>query len=78
MVRVKNRMLVTLGLGVLAAVIVLGGVANSLKIPISAVTLAGALILILFERRPLYRLGRVSWNVVFSSSGFSLWLKVLR
>ena len=75
MVRVKNRMLVALGLGVLAAVIVLGGVANSLKIPISAVTLAGALILMLFERRPLYRLGRVSWNVVIFVIGLFIVVK---
>lgn len=77
MVKVKNRMLVTLGLGVLAAVIVLGGVANSLKIPISAVTLAGALILILFERRPLYRLKRVSWNVVIFVIGLFIVVKGL-
>jgi arsenical pump membrane protein len=76
-VKVKNRMLVTLGLGVLAAVIVLGGVANSLKIPISAVTLAGALILILFERRPLYRLKRVSWNVVMFVIGLFIVVKGL-
>ncbi|MDP2841384.1 MAG: ArsB/NhaD family transporter [Candidatus Methanoperedens sp.] len=77
MVKVKNRMLVTVGLGVLAAVIVLGGVANSLKIPISAVTLAGALILILFERRPLYRLKRVSWNVVIFVIGLFIVVKGL-
>jgi len=76
-VKVKNRMLVTLGLGVLAAVIVLGGVANSRKIPISAVTLAGALILILFERRPLYRLKRVSWNVVIFVIGLFIVVKGL-
>ncbi len=76
-VKVKNRMLVTLGIGVLAAVIVLGGVANSLKIPISAVTLAGALILILFERRPLYRLKRVSWNVVMFVIGLFIVVKGL-
>lgn len=77
MVKVKNRSLVTLGLGVLAAVIVFGGVANSLKIPISAVTFAGAAILILFERRPLYRLRRVSWNVVMFVIGLFIVVKGL-
>jgi len=76
-VSVKNRMLVTMGLGVLTAIIVLGGVANSLKIPISTVTLAGAFILIIFERRPLYRLKRVSWNVVIFVIGLFIVVKGL-
>jgi arsenical pump membrane protein len=75
--KVRNRSLVILCLGVLAAVIVLGGVANSLRIPISAVTLAGAAILILFERRPLYRLRRVSWNVVVFVIGLFIVVKGL-
>ncbi|GFO96130.1 putative arsenical pump membrane protein [groundwater metagenome] len=76
-VQIKNRSLVALGVGVLAAVIVLGGVANYYEIPISALTLAGAVILILFERRPLHRLKRVSWNVVMFVIGLFIVVKGL-
>jgi arsenical pump membrane protein len=61
---IKNRLLVTLGLAVLFGVIIFGGIANYFRIPISFVTLVGALILLVTERRITHRLKRVSWNVV--------------
>ncbi len=57
-VQLKNKSLVVLGLVVLLGVIVLGGVANRMKIPLSVVTLIGAVILMVFERRAVYRLKR--------------------
>ncbi|MDD5616603.1 MAG: ArsB/NhaD family transporter [Candidatus Methanoperedens sp.] len=77
MVQIKNIQLVVLGVGVLAAVIVLGGVANYYDIPLSAVTLGGATILILAERRPVHRLKRVSWNVVMFVIGLFIVVKGL-
>ncbi len=76
-VQIENKQLVALGLVVLAAVIVFGGVANYYKIPLSVVTLGGAIILILFERQPLYRLRRVSWNVVIFVIGLFIVVKGL-
>src|SRR3990170_5306651 len=61
---IKNKFFVGLGLVVLLAVIVLGGIANYYKIPLAVVTLIGAFILLIFERRAIYRMRRVSWNVV--------------
>ncbi|MCZ7355667.1 MAG: ArsB/NhaD family transporter [Candidatus Methanoperedens sp.] len=74
---IKNGFLVALGLAVLFAVIVLGGVANYYKLPLSVVTLGGALILLIFERRPSYRLKRVSWNVVLFVIGLFIVVKGL-
>src|SRR5512139_1329658 len=76
-VQIKNQQLVFLGVAVLAAVIVLGGVANYYKIPLSAVTLGGAAILILVERQPVQRLKRVSWNVVMFVIGLFIVVKGL-
>lgn len=61
---IKNRSLVTIGLCVLFGIIVLGGIANFYKVPISMVTSGGALILLVFESRIVHRLNRISWNVV--------------
>jgi arsenical pump membrane protein len=74
---IKNRSLVALGLAVLLAVIVLGGVANYFKIPLSVVTLGGAVILMIFERRIVHRLKRVSWNVVLFVIGLFIVVKGL-
>jgi len=63
-VAIKNKMLITLGLAVLLGVIIFGGIANYYKVPISFVTLAGALILLVSERRIAHRLKSISWNVV--------------
>lgn len=76
-VKFRDRRLVMLGLSVLLGVIVLGGAANYLKIPLSAVTLAGAVILIAAERRAAYRLKRVSWNVVLFVIGLFIVVKGL-
>lgn len=76
-VQIRNKQLVTLGVGVLAAVILLGGVANFYNIPLSAVTLGGAAILILAERKPVQRLKRVSWNVVMFVIGLFIVVKGL-
>jgi len=64
MIPIKNKFAVILGLGVLLGVIILGGVAHYFKIPLSIITLLGAVLLILFERNIMYRLKRISWNVV--------------
>ncbi len=73
----RNKFLVALGLAVLLAVIVLGGVANYFRVPLSVVTLSGAAVLLIFERRPLYRLKRVSWNVVLFVIGLFIVVKGL-
>ncbi len=72
-----NKSLVALGLAVLLGVIVLGGVANYMKIPLSIVTLGGALILLISERRIAHRLKRVSWNVVLFVIGLFIVVKGL-
>jgi arsenical pump membrane protein len=72
---IKNKVLVALGLAVLLAVIVLGGVANFMKLPLSLVTLGGALILIIAEHRPVQRLKRVSWKVVLFVIGLFIVVK---
>lgn len=74
---VKNKFLVILGLTMLLAVIVLGGVANYMELPLSLVTLSGALILLVFERRTVHRLKRVSWNVVLFVIGLFIVVKGL-
>lgn len=74
---IRNKFLVALGLAVLLAVILLGGVANYMKIPLSAVTLAGALLLMISERRIAHRLKRVSWNVVLFVIGLFIVVKGL-
>jgi len=74
---IKNKNLVTLGLAVLLGVIILGGIANYYKIPISVVTLGGALVLLASERRIIYRLKRISWNVVIFVIGLFIVVKGL-
>lgn len=74
---IKNKLLVTLGLAVLLGVIILGGVANYYKVPISFVTFAGALILLVFEKRIAYRIKRISWNVVVFVIGLFIVVKSL-
>ncbi|MDP2845714.1 MAG: ArsB/NhaD family transporter [Candidatus Methanoperedens sp.] len=74
---IRNKFLVTLGLAVLLGVIVLGGVANYMKIPLSVVTLAGALLLMISERRIVHRLKRVSWNVILFVIGLFIVIKGL-
>lgn len=74
---IKNKALVALGLVVLLAVIVLGGAANYMKIPLSVVTFGGAVILMVFERRFAHRLKRVSWNVVLFVIGLFIVVKGL-
>jgi len=74
---IKNRPLVTLGLAVLLGVIILGGIANYYRIPISFVTLGGAFILLISERRIAHRLKRVSWNVVIFVIGLFIVVKSL-
>lgn len=74
---IKNRPLVTLGLAVLLGVIIFGGIANYYRVPISFVTLTGALILLLSERRIAHRLKRVSWNVVIFVIGLFIVVKSL-
>ncbi len=75
--QIKNRFFVGLGIAVLLGVIILGGVANYYKIPLSVVTLGGALILLVSERRTVYRLKRVSWNVVLFVIGLFIVVKSL-
>ncbi|HEY9247213.1 MAG TPA: SLC13 family permease [Candidatus Methanoperedens sp.] len=75
--RLKNKSHVILGLSVLLAVIVLGGAAHDFKVPLSAVTLVGAAILVFIERRPVHRLKRVSWNVVLFVIGLFIVVKGL-
>jgi arsenical pump membrane protein len=74
---IKNKFYVALGLTVMLAVIVLGGVANYYKIPLSVITMIGALILLAFERRFFYRIKRVSWNVVMFVIGLFIVVKGL-
>lgn len=74
---IKNKFFVGLGLAVLLAVIVLGGIANYYKIPLAVVTLIGAFILLIFERRVIFRMRRVSWNVVLFVVGLFIVVKGL-
>jgi arsenical pump membrane protein len=74
---IRNKSLVALGLVVLLGVIVLGGAANYMKIPLSAVTLGGAVLLMISERRIVHRLKRVSWNVVLFVIGLFIVVKGL-
>ncbi len=62
---------------VLLGVIVLGGVANYMKIPLSVVTLGGAVILMISERRIAHRLKKVSWNVILFVIGLFIVVKGL-
>jgi arsenical pump membrane protein len=73
--QIKNKFLVGMGLAVLLAVILLGGLMNHYGIPLSIVTFGGALILLLFERRPIRRLRKVSWNVVLFVIGLFIVVK---
>jgi len=74
---IKNKPIVTLGLAVLLCVIIFGGIANYYKVPISFVTLSGALILLISERRIAHRLNRISWNVVIFVIGLFIVVKSL-
>ncbi|NJD54042.1 MAG: arsenic transporter [Candidatus Methanoperedens sp.] len=74
---IKNKPVVTLGLAVLLGVIIFGGIANYYKVPISFVTLSGALILLVSERRIVHRLHRISWNVVIFVIGLFIVVKSL-
>lgn len=76
-VTIKNKPIVTLGLAVLLGVIIFGGIANYYKVPISFVTLSGALILLISERRIVHRLNRISWNVVIFVIGLFIVVKSL-
>ncbi len=76
-VKIRNKSLVILGLMVLLAVIILGGAASYYKIPLSIVTLGGALILMIAERRIAQRLKRVSWKVVLFVIGLFIVVKGL-
>lgn len=74
---ITNKPVVTLGLAVLLGVIIFGGIANYYKVPISFVTLSGALILLICERRIVHRLHRISWNVVIFVIGLFIVIKSL-
>jgi arsenical pump membrane protein len=74
---IKNKPLVTIGLAVLLGVIIFGGIANYYKVPISFVTLSGAVILLISERRIAHRLNRISWNVVIFVIGLFIVVKSL-
>lgn len=74
---IKNRSLVILGLATLLCVIILGGIANYYRVPISVVTLAGALVLMVCERRIVHRLTGISWNVVIFVIGLFIVVKGL-
>ena len=74
---IKNKPIVTIGLAVLLGVIIFGGIANYYKVPISFVTLSGALILLISERRIAHRLKRISWNVVIFVIGLFIVIKSL-
>jgi len=74
---IKNKSLVALGLSVLLSVIILGGIANYYKVPISIVACAGALILLVSEKRISHRLKGISWNVVIFVIGLFIVVKSL-
>ena len=74
---IKNKPIVTLGLTVLLGIIIFGGIANYYNVPISFVTLSGALILLIFEKRIAHRLKRISWNVVVFVIGLFIVVKSL-
>jgi arsenical pump membrane protein len=74
---IKNKPLVTIGLAVLLGVIIFGGIANYYKVPISFVTLSGAVILLISERKIAHRLNRISWNVVIFVIGLFIVVKSL-
>ena len=74
---IKNKSLVALGLSVLFSVIILGGIANYYKVPISIITVVGALVLLVFERRIVHRLNSISWNVVIFVIGLFIVVKSL-
>ncbi|HMB44268.1 MAG TPA: SLC13 family permease [Candidatus Methanoperedens sp.] len=74
---IKNNFLVALGLSVLFSVIILGGIANYYKAPISIVASGGALVLLVSERRIAHRLKSISWNVVIFVIGLFIVVKSL-
>lgn len=74
---IKNKYLVNLGLSILLGIILLGGIANYYSISISFVTLTGALILLVCEKNILFRLTRISWNVVIFVIGLFILVKSL-
>ncbi len=76
-VSIKNKFIVNLGLIVLLGVILLGGIANYYRVPISVVTFVGAFVLLISERRIVYRLKRISWNVVLFVTGLFIVIKSL-
>ena len=61
---IKNKMMVAVGLIVLAFVLIGCGFANWLLLPLSVVTTIGAIIIFLVERQPVKRTKRISWTVV--------------
>ncbi|MCX9081501.1 MAG: SLC13 family permease [Candidatus Methanoperedens sp.] len=74
---IKNKSLVALGLSVLLGVIILGGIANYYKVPISIIASGGALVLLVSERRIAHRLNSISWNVVIFVTGLFIVVKSL-
>ncbi|PWB50113.1 MAG: arsenic transporter [Candidatus Methanoperedenaceae archaeon] len=74
---IKNKSLVALGLCILLGVIILGGIANYYRVPISIVASAGALVLLLSEKRITHRLNNISWNVVIFVIGLFIIVKSL-
>ena len=74
---IKNKSLVALGLSVLLGVIILGGIANYYKVPISIIASGGALVLLVSERRIAHRLNSISWNVEIFVTGLFIVVKSL-
>lgn len=74
---IKNRKLVIIGIIVLGGVIIFGGIADFIEIPLSFVTLIGAGMLMLIERRPIQRIKRIYWNVVLFVIGLFIVVKSL-
>lgn len=61
---IKNKLMVAVGLAVLAFVLVGCGIANWLLLPLSVVTTISAIAIYLVERKPAFRTRRISWRVV--------------
>jgi len=61
---IKDRWMVSVGLIVLAFVLVACGFASNVGLPLSAVTTIGVIAIYLAERRPVLRTKRIAWRVV--------------